>query len=96
VRALENAAGNRRQRVLRPGFDVAQRAALEKQREHLAAEPAVEVLGLCKLAKLFRDLDQHVFSCERTDLVFELAELVGPQIDERAHAAARCGVEPIG
>ena len=56
VRALEDSAGDAGEGVLRPGFDVAQRAALEEQREDLAAEPPVEVVRLRELAQLLGDL----------------------------------------
>ena len=88
VRALEDALGDARERVLRPRFDVAQRAALEEHREDLAAETAVEIVRLRELAQLLGDLHQHVLARERPDLLLELAELVGPNVSEHAHAAA--------
>ena len=95
VRALEDPAGDAGERVLRPRFDVAQRAALEEQREHLAAETPIEIVRLRELAQLLGDLNQDVLARERPDLLLELAELVGPDVRERAHAAAVAGIEPI-
>jgi len=46
VRALEDAARDARERPLRPRLDVAKGAALEEQREHLAAETARQVVRL--------------------------------------------------
>ena len=89
-------AAMRRQRVLRPRLDVAQRAALQEHREDLPAEAAVEVVRLRELAELLGDLHQHVLARERPDLLLELAELVGSNVREHAHAAAAACVEPIG
>jgi len=43
--AGKDSFGNPRDRVLRPCFDVAERAALDEDREHLAAEAAADVAG---------------------------------------------------
>ena len=96
MRALEDALGDARQRVVRPRFDVAQRAALEEQREDLAAEAAVEIVRLRELAQLLGDLHEHVLARERPDLLLELAELVGPNVREHADAAVAACVEPVG
>ena len=96
VRALENPARDARQGILRPCLDVSQRAALEEQREDLAAETPIEIVRLRELAELLGDLHQDVLARERPDLLLELAELVGPDVRERANAAAAAGIEPVG
>ena len=93
---LEDALGDSRAHVLRPRLDVAQRAALEEHREHLAAEAAVEIVRLRERAQLLRHLHEDVLARDRTHLILDLAKLVGANVRERAHAALRLVVEPIG
>ncbi len=92
---LEDPLGHPRDDVLRPRLDVAEAAALEEHREHLAAEPTVQVRALREHTKLLGELHEQVFARDRADAVLDLAKLVRPDVRERADAALGLAVEAI-
>ncbi len=62
----------------------------------MAAEPAVQIVGLRQLPQLLRDLHEHVLARERADLLLDLAEFVGPNVGQRADAVVAGRIEAVG
>ncbi len=73
--------------VLRPGLDIARRAALEQDQEAVAAEASAEVVGGELEAQRLGELADEVLAREHADGGLDLGEAVGLHVGELAHAA---------
>src|SRR5690606_12051771 len=86
VADLEDMVGDPLQHVLGPRLDVAQRAALEQYREHVAAEASAKIPRAQRSAEDLGDAGEQILARERADLGGDVAELVRTDVRERAHA----------
>ena len=80
-------AGDFANEIVRPGLDVARRAALHQQHERAVAEAAEQIAGLARLADQPGELADELFDRERADVVADRVELVG--LDRRRAGARR-------
>ena len=83
----EGVIADARDDVLRPGLDVACRAALEQNQESVAAEASAQIVGRELHAHHFGELPHEVLAREHADRALNLGEPVGLDVGELAHAA---------